>query len=229
MATPAQAAFLASFSFDSSAVGAPGVTGGFSGVTGFETAAAGPWNAGGWSGNYIANRSFGNPASSTKLTLNNIPGHTAIDANFVLGFLESWDSINGTVIPDFLDLLIDGNLVAQLTANNASGTVENFGGGTILAHYVQANGNGYFTDTLVDMSTASFLNFAHTASTLTLEIRASGFGWQGGSDEAWGIDNVALAYTPSVPEPASWALMIAGFGLTGAAMRRREKVRVTYA
>lgn len=27
---------------------------------------------------------------------------------------------------------------------------------------------------------------------------------------------------PSVPEPASWALLIAGFGLTGAAMRRRR-------
>ena len=30
--------------------------------------------------------------------------------------------------------------------------------------------------------------------------------------------------TGAVPEPASWALMIAGFGLTGAAMRRRRAV-----
>jgi hypothetical protein len=29
---------------------------------------------------------------------------------------------------------------------------------------------------------------------------------------------------PGVPEPASWALMIAGFGLVGAAMRRRTAV-----
>ena len=29
---------------------------------------------------------------------------------------------------------------------------------------------------------------------------------------------------PGVPEPASWALMIAGFGLAGAAMRRRRAV-----
>ncbi|NJC07653.1 hypothetical protein GGQ62_000651 [Polymorphobacter fuscus] len=28
--------------------------------------------------------------------------------------------------------------------------------------------------------------------------------------------------TPGVPEPASWAMLIAGFGLTGAAMRRRR-------
>jgi PEP-CTERM motif len=33
----------------------------------------------------------------------------------------------------------------------------------------------------------------------------------------------------AVPEPASWALMIAGFGLVGGAMRRRTKLQVTYA
>jgi hypothetical protein len=32
-----------------------------------------------------------------------------------------------------------------------------------------------------------------------------------------------------VPEPASWAMMLAGFGLVGGAMRRREKMAVTYA
>ncbi len=46
---------------------------------------------------------------------------------------------------------------------------------------------------------------------------------QGMDDEAWAIadltvrDNVAV-----VPEPSSWALMIAGFGLAGAALRRRS-------
>ena len=38
------------------------------------------------------------------------------------------------------------------------------------------------------------------------------------------IDNVSLDIG-SVPEPASWALMIAGFGLVGGAMRRRTSVR----
>jgi PEP-CTERM motif len=32
-----------------------------------------------------------------------------------------------------------------------------------------------------------------------------------------------------VPEPASWALMIAGFGLVGSAARRRKKTIITYA
>lgn len=29
-----------------------------------------------------------------------------------------------------------------------------------------------------------------------------------------------------VPEPASWALLVIGFGLTGAVVRRRERVEV---
>lgn len=32
-----------------------------------------------------------------------------------------------------------------------------------------------------------------------------------------------------VPEPAAWAMMLAGFGLVGSAMRRRSKVAVTFA
>lgn len=32
-----------------------------------------------------------------------------------------------------------------------------------------------------------------------------------------------------VPEPAAWAMMLAGFGLVGSAMRRRAKVAVTFA
>jgi PEP-CTERM motif len=39
-----------------------------------------------------------------------------------------------------------------------------------------------------------------------------------------------VAVTPgAVPEPASWVMLIAGFGLVGAAMRRRPQVSVTYA
>lgn len=43
---------------------------------------------------------------------------------------------------------------------------------------------------------------------------------QGTGDEAWGLSKVSV--TAAVPEPRSWALMIAGFGLVGASMRRRS-------
>lgn len=43
-----------------------------------------------------------------------------------------------------------------------------------------------------------------------------------GSPGAQGdFDNVRLSVTAAVPELAAWSLMVAGFGLTGAALRRR--------
>ena len=42
------------------------------------------------------------------------------------------------------------------------------------------------------------------------------------------IDNLAVVQS-GVPEPSVWALMIAGFGLVGAAMRRKVKASIAYA
>jgi PEP-CTERM motif len=52
--------------------------------------------------------------------------------------------------------------------------------------------------------------------------------WNGGTSpvvgtgNTAGLDGVTFGDTGGVPEPASWALMITGFGLVGAAMRRRN-------
>ncbi|MBB6124316.1 PEPxxWA-CTERM sorting domain-containing protein [Sphingobium subterraneum] len=37
------------------------------------------------------------------------------------------------------------------------------------------------------------------------------------------------AATAAIPEPATWAMMLAGFGAIGFAMRRKQAVRVTFA
>jgi len=51
-----------------------------------------------------------------------------------------------------------------------------------------------------------------------------------GSFEGLGSFSVPLlgAPGPFVPEPATWAMMLAGFGLTGAALRRRQSTKVSY-
>ncbi|MBS0481124.1 MAG: PEP-CTERM sorting domain-containing protein [Proteobacteria bacterium] len=58
-------------------------------------------------------------------------------------------------------------------------------------------------------------------NTITVSYLARGNGSYSGT----------LQFTPTVPEPATWALLMAGFGVLGFALRRsrRETVRVRYA
>ena len=47
-----------------------------------------------------------------------------------------------------------------------------------------------------------------------------------GVAETHDLDNLQFGLSAAVPEPASWALMVAGFGLVGANMRRRNRAVV---
>lgn len=177
----------------------------------------------GWDGRRLFN--LGSAGTASIFTLSNLPAHTAVSASFVLGFLGSWDSLDGTdgLAPDYLDIFIDDVRVAQLTYNNVSGTVKQIGGGTLLAEYDPSFAGADFPQTVVDMSTASFLTFGHTASTLKLSIAAGGAGFTGGSDEEWGLDSLSINLTTAgVPEPGTWALMVMGFGVAGGLLRRRR-------
>jgi hypothetical protein len=61
--------------------------------------------------------------------------------------------------------------------------------------------------------------------TATFQTRASGFINIGAN----GLTNIRpYATGPAVPEPATWAMMIGGFGLLGAAARRRTRVSLSY-
>jgi hypothetical protein len=48
---------------------------------------------------------------------------------------------------------------------------------------------------------------------------------------SYGASSVTVSYLTSgaVPEPASWALMLGGFGLVGGALRRRQQLTVRFA
>lgn len=175
---------------------------------------------GGSNGKYWSNSYFNGNGTSATLTLSNLPAHTDVSIDLLLGFLNSWDSRNGTVTPDNLDIYIDGSLFLNMTTNNASGTIVDFDGGTLLVNNGQIDGSQYYSDDLVDMATASALTLAHTASTLTVTITPSGSGWQNWTDEGWGMDALSVSLSP-VPVPS--ALLLLASGLLGLAGVRRKK------
>jgi hypothetical protein len=80
------------------------------------------------------------------------------------------------------------------------------------------------------------LGIANGGAGNSLQINPSGgFGFPGGVNErmsnaGYRLNGTLAAAPPvvgEVPEPASWAMLIAGFGLVGAAARRRRAARLT--
>ncbi len=199
----ARAKVLYSNNFDSAPTMAAGVSATLTPGLTLTSIPLSPW----WTGDYYANQTL----ASSILSLTGAVPAGPVDIDFTLGFLGSWDSSNGQPQPDYLKILINGSSVlSELTTNNASGTVENYGGGTVVGKPVIATSNYvHFSDTIVDMSTASSLSFNHPGGPLTLEILGYGGDYtptvmsNGLYDEGWGIDNLVItsANNQSVPAP----------------------------
>lgn len=65
--------------------------------------------------------------------------------------------------------------------------------------------------------------------TVTLRLSQSGSYSVAGGD-TYGVDRLgAVTLAGAVPEPATWGMMIAGFGLAGGALRSRRKASVAFA
>lgn len=201
---PAQAQPTPLFStdFDGPSVAAPGVTftPPISSTARLADAKDASRCADGWCGKHIVS------GASQTFTLSGLPSHDYLSFNFLLGFLNSWDSTDGKhglgwpeiVAPDLLGFYVDGNSVVEgLTFNNGSGTQRILGGGVLLDDAAQLDNDVYFTDALVQFAD---LIVPHSASTLNLEVRMYGTGIQGYDfsaqlpDEGWGLDNLLISY-----------------------------------
>ena len=226
-ATPASATRVYEFDFETLPTLAPGVAESLTGA-GFRDISQPPtYDTGeyGLRSFYYHNNAQGNPAEATVLTLSNLPTHDHVDIGMIFAFINSWDGNDGSVSPDLVDIVVDGTTrVSGLTYNNNTAASGRYiGGGTVIAEYVQAAGGNFYSDTVIDLHDSALLSFAHTSSTLTLSIFAYGAGWQGSSDESWGIDDLTIDVTSAgVPEPATWAMMIGGIGFAGGSLRRRK-------
>ena len=98
-----------------------------------------------------------------------------------------------------------------------------FGGGNVDLYSVGGPGNGIF-------STAAQALSVYEAGPLFVDAIPAGFvptagiGFTLASAQTvrFFVDDTPLSDNLGVPEPSAWALMIAGFGLAGAALRRRR-------
>lgn len=121
------------------------------------------------------------------------------------------------------DIVFNYDLI-QWETGSASGGSNGLGGTSAAVGYNAGNGGapGTFYELPGSRVPGSFLNGGPLALVSNSNVGVPGrliFNVRGG------IVNVPDA----VPEPASWAMMIGGFGLIGGAMRRRVRTRVRFA
>jgi len=123
-------------------------------------------------------------------------------------------------------------------------TIDQFGLGSGGISTILAGGLGTATD--LDILEVSFWN---GTDTIPVTITNNGTFESGGLANiaiASGVQNIlsvtylsrgagayggTLSFSPAIPEPASWAMMLLGFGAIGSVVRRRrnQTVRVSYA
>ena len=169
--------------FDGGETLGAGVSGGLSGETSTEPVAgyagAGPVGAE-FGGNLLRSASSTQPGAAAVLTLDGLPVHGAVSVEFLLAVIDSWDGNGPAAAPDFFDVQIDGVSVFQETLSNTSnlGQTQTYAGPAIvfeqdLGWTVSPNHN----DSAYDMA-PNLAGIPHASSTLTLELFASGAGWQ---------------------------------------------------
>jgi hypothetical protein len=88
-----------------------------------------------------------------------------------------------------------------------------------VTYFTLAAGGGLSIADETGLRFSAFGEQLFTGSTERPTLRLGEFTFDRGRD---GAPINAVLTAASVPEPASWALLIAGFGLTGAAVRRRR-------
>lgn len=163
----------------------------------------------------------GNVVTSTTLPLVRVNQGTSWNGNFANGTPLLWN--RGTAG----DIII--NFTTAVSAVGAQFQADVFG--PFVARVTTSDGS-FFDVSGVSNSgnnnSAVFIGAQSTTSSITSIIFHQ---LSGGGTNDFAISGLSLIGNVSaVPEPATWGMMIMGFGIVGGAMRRRrQKVTVTYA
>jgi hypothetical protein len=150
------------------------------------------------------------------------------DFNLPVGFSNAVLTISNLEIDDRGIVLLNGIAVdnAGIFGPGAGNLVLTLGGPNNPFTYTRGNGarNIVLNSNFVSGSNSFRIVVNDTNAGIGGDVLPNGVNISGASITA------SLTYDiAAVPEPASWAMMIAGFGLAGAAVRRRQPVRAAIA
>lgn len=182
-------------------------------------------------------------AQAAVITFDEVPSSEVDDfAELEIGGLRFANKFRFYIYPDVDS---DGprpnarNGTAALMYSNVPMTIERAGGGVFTLKSLDL-GTSYFapkeavlTWTLIladGSSETGSWDLTDSFQTFTVDRAIRGMTLnQLGSFFYAAVDNVTYEIADPIPEPTSWALMTAGFGLTGAALRRRTNVSIACA
>lgn len=171
--------------------------------------AAGQWS---WTGREYMNASTASPTGGNFVALDG-------DQSFASAMSQT---INGLTVGQTYNLSFYWG-AGQLASRT---------GGPITEMIKVTFGNSVYNTNTISTPGATFSgwNLASTSFTATQTSQVLSFlslGTPSGQPPVALLDGVSL--TAAVPEPASWAMMIGGFGMVGGAMRRSRRAKVAFA
>lgn len=168
------------------------------------------------------------------LTLGFTATSTQLFFNYVFASEEYPEFVNSQ-FNDAFSLTLNGTNyanvnLAQLPDDGGVVSINNVNGLTNFSYFRSNSGDSSLDlpieyDGLTTVLTASAMNLVIGADyTLTFDVRDVGdTSYDSAVFIQGGSVGVVTPPSPSVPEPATWAMMIAGFGLVGYTMRRKIK------
>lgn len=167
--------------------------------------------------------------NTVTLTLTGLPDHSAINLSFLFAAIDSLDGTGTFPSGDFFHIKLDGSTIFRESFANATPSqIQSYvapAGVTLARHADLGFGGpgGFYTDSAYNLGADPvFQNIAHNGSTATFTFLIEGEGIQDLSDESWAMDNLSVSVS-AVPEPQTYALLLAGLGVLGWAARRRSR------
>ena len=170
------------------------------------------------------------------LTLATVAG-TDVTLNFDLYGILSLDGSTAGIGPDSFKVgVVGGPVLLDKTFSNFAFQTQTFGpaasnpgrtgsDSALYGHLGYAYDPATYAGTGEGRDTTYHLSYTFTATGASTKIQFFGNTLESLGDERFGIDNVVVS--GAVPEPATWAMLLMGFGGLGAVLRRSRSLRLT--